>query len=413
MKNTKIIFVAGIFTYLILIPLFFHPDIKTIFYLSSFLSDGVFNIYQFIGANPDKAMLGPFVYPPLSYILFGILFIPIKLLAANGFVDWLGMGNTAVSVDHIFRFLFLIKLPLVLTHAISGFVLIKIFGNGDYFPSLRISNKKQELILLLWFFNPISIYVITMMGQFDGIPALFTLLALYYAKRKPYLSSLLLGLGGAIKTYPLLFIPFLIITSDFRWVKKIKLTVVGVISYLIFVVPFLKTQEFYQNTLISGLSQRLLLADITIGFNERINIVPFLIILLFLYCLIHDPGRSKELFKYFLAIPILILGFSHFHPQWIIWALPFIILAISCYKKLAVSGVLLAIGWIGTVLSFDDKFLTWGLLSPLDSGVFFLPSIPTLISKYMDPLLIQNLSHTVFTASAIFFIWYVFNKSHV
>src|SRR4030042_3174747 len=106
MKNIKDIFVAGLIFYLILTPFFFHPDIKTIFYLASHFSQGVINIYRFIGANPESAMLGPFVYPPLSYFIFGSIFIPIKLLAGAGFMNWLGSGNTAVGVDHIFRYLF-------------------------------------------------------------------------------------------------------------------------------------------------------------------------------------------------------------------------------------------------------------------------------------------------------------------
>lgn len=413
MKNLKIIFVSCTVFYLILIPFFFHPDIKTIYYLSHFLSDGVFNIYQFIGANPDKAMLGPFVYPPLAYFLFGLIFIPTKFLAGDGFLNWLGSGNTLVGVDHIFRFLFLIKLPAVMSHIISGIVLVKILRENKLFLPTHSDDNIPVIALLLWFFNPISIYVIVMMGQFDGIPALFTLLALFYAKKKPYLSSLLLGLGGAIKTYPLLLLPFLIITSESDWVKKLKLTAVGVMSYLFFIIPYLGTSEFYQDTLVSGLSQRLLLADIPIGYNEKISIIPLLLILIFLYSCLHDFGKSRELFKYFLAVPLLILGFSHFHPQWVIWALPFIILAVSSLKDLTVSGVLMTAGWIGTVLLFDDKFLTWGLLSPLDTGVFFLPSIPGLIGKYMDPFLIQNLAHTVFTASSVFFILYIFKKDHV
>src|SRR3990170_4422941 len=107
----KQIFALAAFTYLFLAPFTYHPDIKTIFYQTQFLTQGVFNIYAFFATNPDLAFLGPFVYPPLAYLIYGLLFIPVKILAGSGFVQWLAMGNDAVGVSHIFQYLFVMKIP--------------------------------------------------------------------------------------------------------------------------------------------------------------------------------------------------------------------------------------------------------------------------------------------------------------
>ena len=105
MENKRIYAYAAFF-YIFIIPLFFHPDIKTIFYQSQFLSTGVLDIYSYLAQNPEKAILGPFVYPPLAYFLMGLLYFPVKLLAGGGFTQWLAMGNDAVGVTDIFQYLF-------------------------------------------------------------------------------------------------------------------------------------------------------------------------------------------------------------------------------------------------------------------------------------------------------------------
>ena len=193
MENRRIYAVAAFF-YIFILPLFFHPDIKTIFYQSQFLLQGVVNIYGFFEANPDKAFLGPFVYPPLAYFLLGAIYLPVKLIAGAGFTQWLAMGNDAVGVDGIYQYLFVMKLPLLVTLFISGYLLTRLV-DGE---------KTRRRLLVLWFFNPISIYTVGFMGQIDSLVVMITILAVFYAKRNPYVASVMLGIGALIKTYPLL-----------------------------------------------------------------------------------------------------------------------------------------------------------------------------------------------------------------
>ena len=161
--KSKQIFLLALFLYLLLVPLTFHPDIKVIFYQSQFLTKGVVNIYQFFESNPDMAYLGPFVYPPLAYFVYGILFIPTKILAGGMFTSWLAMGNDAVSVEHIFRYLFAMKLPAILMLFGVGIVLERLFekesdkiihdlqllGKDNLEPSSFIPIRSGSLVTLL------------------------------------------------------------------------------------------------------------------------------------------------------------------------------------------------------------------------------------------------------------------------
>jgi len=65
---------------------------------------------------------------------------------------------------------------------------------------------------------------------------------------------------------------------------------------------------------------------------------------------------------------------------------------------------LLFLGWLGTVLLFDDKFLSWGILSPIDPGILFLPTLSELLHRFFEPLLVQSIFHTIMLASGVYLV---------
>jgi hypothetical protein len=60
---------------------------------------------------------------------------------------------------------------------------------------------------ILYAVNPISIYVSAYHGQFDALPALFTLLALFWFNKNVMVSGSWLGLGILSKSWPILSFP--------------------------------------------------------------------------------------------------------------------------------------------------------------------------------------------------------------
>lgn len=396
MLSHKSIFITVAVFYLFIIPFFFHPDLKIITFLSQFLTQGVGNIYQFIATHPDQSHLGPFVYPPLAYFFLGLVFPVLKLLAGPSFTQWLAMGNDAVAIPHIFRFLFLIKLPLILVHLTAGFYLAK----------LVLGYRAQKLALLVWFFNPVSIYVIGLMGQIDIWPVLATILAVMWSKDKPYLAALALGIGAAFKTYPLLLLPFLALLSSRKNFTSLAIFVTGLLPFIVSILPYLTTPQFYTDTLASGLSQRIFDLSLSVGFNERILLIPAYLIILVLLAFHSHRGMVKHFWHYALAVTLLPIAFSHFHPQWMLWSLPFISLFLAQkWQTLPAMGLFL--GYLGTVALIPDKFLTLGLVSPLQPEILFLPPLASLLPQ---AVLVQSLFHTLFAASAVWITWQAFTK---
>jgi hypothetical protein len=383
------IFLAAAFLRLFLAPFFFHPDLKTIFYNSHFLSFGVWNIYDYLWQHPQEAHLGPFVYPPLTYFLFGLLYQIEKIFAGLGFEEWLAMGNEAVGVANLFRFLFLVKFPLFVFEFLTGFLLIRLI-QGE---------KQKKIALILWFFNPVNIYAICLMGQFDIIPAFLSVLSVYLSLTGSWgWAAFALGVGGAFKTYPLLFLPFLAVASQKKWLEQFKIFLFGLFPYFLTILPFINSKPFWESVLVSGLSQRIFLLGLPIGFGEQIFLVLFGLVILFL-------GQRNNLIKSFLAVTLIVLGGSHFHPQWFIWALPFLVVSVTSSKNLFLPFILLISGWLGVTFLFEDKFLTWGLFTPLEPGILFLPSIRELLKGVIDASLVQSVFHTIFAASAIWIVY--------
>ena len=133
--------------------------------------------------------------------------------------------------------------------------------------------------------------------------------------------------------------------------------------------------------------------------------VPALYLSLLFYAINKDWGNERNLLKYFLSTTLLLVASVHFHPQWALWFLPFLVIQLvrnSNYKKIIykVAILFMIVGWFGTILLLNDKFLSWGLFSLLEPAVFFLPTLHDLIKKYYDPLILQSLFHTVFLVSS-------------
>lgn len=393
------VFLSALTLRVFLLPLFFHPDLKIIFYNSSFLSQGVWNIYDFLAKNNELAFLGPFVYPPLTYFFFGFLEFLLAPFAGVGWSSWLASGNEAVTSPLIFRFLFLAKLPLLVFDLAIAFVLVKFFKE----------EAEKKLAFAFWLFNPISLFGTSVLGQFDVIPTFLVALSLwFFAKGRYYQSSLALGVGAAFKSFPLLLLPFLAILASQDLKRRVKIFAVGLLPYLVFVAPYLRSHAFKESVLLSGLSQRIFISGIDLGFGEHLPLIVISWVLLFFlaYSKTSSAYYKRGSYSFYAgSLFLLVLAFSHFHPQWAVWAAPFLSFWAARNPALRLPIVLLVVSFFGVVFLFPDRFLGFALLSPLDPGVLFLPPAREALVNVFDPQLLQNLSHAVLAASSLWIIF--------
>ena len=165
--------------------------------------------------------------------------------------------------------------------------------------------------------------------------------------------------------------------------------------------PFLKLPYFREEVLYSGLSVRMFDGAIDIGLGDKLLIVPTLLVLVTLIGISKKSGENlKKVGLILLSSTLVILGFTHFHPQWFIWLMPFaaISMAISS-KRWWVWLTLPALA--GIILLFNDKFLYWGLLGPLNPNLINLPVISEWLQiKGVDIGLLNNLCHSIIAGIA-------------
>lgn len=101
---------------------------------------------------------------------------------------------------------FLIKLPIILADVITGLLLYRL---GQ---KLALEEKTCVTMYALFILNPLVIFISSVWGMFDSVATLFVILSLLLLTTGHECMSLFsLGVGAAVKIYPALFFPALLI----------------------------------------------------------------------------------------------------------------------------------------------------------------------------------------------------------
>jgi len=230
---------------------------------------------------------------------------------------------------------------------------------------------------------------------------------LYFYYDLPILAFLAFGFGGSIKNYPLIWaIMLALVYPKKNLFLKFGLALIPIFFYLATIFPFLKFDYFKTEVMFSGLSTRIFDSFFDIGMGDKLLVVPMLLVSLAMV------GIKNKLSKniYFLNLllmtsTLLILGFTHFHPQWFIWIMPF------ASVLLAVSGewwwyAVMMPAFLGIIFLFNDKFLYWGLFSPVNPNLINLPYVnEMLLNRNVDVVLLNNLCHSIIAGVAIY--WFI------
>lgn len=401
-------FLLALFVRFLLMPFIFHPDIKSHHFHFYFLSQGVFNIYQFLASNiQNLPYTDTFNYPPLVYFVFGAVQFLLKPFLGGEFVNWIfDWGPSRLASPEIFRYLFILKIPYLILDIITAFLLTHFFKE----------KKEKQKVFLFWLFNPIALYSIYGLGSFDILPSLFVLWSvLLVLKKRPTRGALILGLAAAFKTYPLLFLPFLVVFGAKDIKGRLKIFILGLVPYFLTCLPFLGSAPFRESVLLSGLSQRLFFAAIPLGFGE--NLIIFVTALTFLFFLALRFASSvahpeEKIIPFFLAVLLLVLGLGHFHPQWMIWILPFLTILLVKKPSLAFAQVVFYLSFLAVVFLFNDRAQLLGLLTPINLDFIEIPSIFEILrdKKIIDPFLLQSLFHSLLAGTALWLGWQTLTK---
>lgn len=255
-----------------------------------------------------------FNYQPLAYLIPSAVYLPFFSLVRNTGQIFANQDWLAASPN--FNFLLLLyKLPMILADLGILILLPKFFKKENH----------RRLARLLWAFNPLAVYVSSMVGQVDIIIALFITLGLYYyQKDEPFFSILLIALSALIKPAGLILIPILALhyfATHKKIFQSLLLAITGFGVYVLGILPYLSSSAYRYYAFFAEQIGKSTYAAISIASGHDI---PLLFIF---YALILILVWQKKLSFSTAAVLALLstLAFSHFHPQWLVWIMPWLV----------------------------------------------------------------------------------------
>ena len=337
-----------------------------------------------------------FSYPPLwAYIIHPALALASFSLSPNLLgvrVDTLSLSIESWKLPPIITspfFNILVKLPLIIADVLIGIILYSIVKE-------LIDEKRAKMTFILWFFNPLVIFIDSIHGQFDVIPTLMTVLAFcLLCNRKYFSSGIAIGIGVMLKIFPIYLTPLYLFSiakletsESSRTPRNLRKALahcstffVGILApAAIFSLPLINSNMihdvFARTESITSVGGLTIFSIVQIpgmewllqliSSNSGLVFISLTLVSLILIMFISFAcfSKQKDFLRAFLSGHIAILLAIYVtsllvNPQHILWILPFLILSWGLYRQnlnkikvLSVSASTFLIGFGGPLFFF-------------------------------------------------------------
>ena len=317
---------------LVLMPTTGHHDTLFMPWHAHFISQGHWNVYDYVHQAYGDVVLRVPVWVPYPYGFYAFTAFWAKAFASVGLLD-IASWPWPWIVAHPARLAFLFKLLSLPFDLATGIILS------------RVGGKRRGLMMwALWTWSATVLYMV-MMGQNDFYPTAFMVGGLYLASRaiqlQPALqpwrgraaaAMLVLGLGATFKTFPLFLIVPLALVIAPRWRQRLMLIGIGLMPFILATLPFLSTPAFIQGALLNPEGVQIFhQVDL---FGQRISLFFGAYCFLLLYLVIRrQPFQPQHAWD----VGTLVVGFLFafvFTPYyWLIWLTPLVIVQVSRYQQ--------------------------------------------------------------------------------
>lgn len=394
-KGLAWLIVIGVVIRIFLTAFLFHTDTKNIFIESDFINQG------WRGAYNAAASAGrPIYYPPLVYSLVeGYKKIGAPLFSPY-FSKWLSDGTALSTENHpyLFRDLLVMKLPLLIFDLLIGLLLY-----------LTVSAALRRKVVWLWLFNPLTLYAVYGFGNYDVLPAALVAAAILLAKKEKWtFAYLALGLAGGLKLFALLLLPILFFADKRRAMTKTAGLVAGFIVFGLATLPAWLDPFVFKSIFLSNLSGSLFRTHLELSPGIYL---PIFISLYFLFLLWLWRKKTIDLASGFLLVIGSLLSWSYFNPQWIIWLVPLLTLALTEKGGNPFAYLFLTAGYFLSVLLINDKFVSFGMLKGVNNAFDSLDPIYLRLARFGAEATILGIGRALFFAGTTYVIvGHYFNK---
>jgi len=387
----------GILLRLALMPISAHSDLFAHLLGAYLFSDGVSNIYDFLYSLPKAHPIFTaysidfYGYPPLAYWLLGLFQLPFDFLRDQSYFGWLlGWAGGYLNNPFTSLFLFLAKVPYLFFDLATAFLLFKFFE----------SSQKGRFALVYWLFCPLALYTSFLFGHFDILAIFFVVLALYLVKQKqPSWASLALGIGGAIKLFPLIFLLPLVLVSFKKTGQRLLGLLLGLLPLLLTSLPFWNSPHFWRIIFLQNQSQRFLGANFPLAEG---SIFLFLVVYFLVNLYLLNKGEQESLWQYLLIILLAFFSFSYFHPQWLLWLAPFLVIDLTQNPKHFSLHLVFYLYFLGLLFLFEPS-INIGLFAPAAHSLNFRETIRPILLNFGVLEQIKGIFRSFLVAWSIWF----------
>lgn len=391
----KKIFLTAIILRLVLAAFLYHTDLKAIYRDSRLIEPGIVQGYQ-QGAENRTSL----VYPPPIYVLYHYHQKINHWLFSSHYDAWMeDWGSFHVARHpHIFRDLLVMKLPLLIADLLTAWVLLKI-----------VPAAKKRLAAFLWLFNPVTLYAIYGFGNLDIIPTLLVVSSIAWAKFHRWnWSYVFLGLAAGFKLFPLLLLPFWIALDPRSLKEKLGGIFLTLAGFGLCLGPLLFHPSLVQSLFVSNLTSGIFNATIHLGAGSELPIY------LVIYGLMLLAVLNKKIRPSLEVILLVVIGslfaLSHFHPQWIIWVAPALVLLLVEERIGYFETIIMLASYFVVSLMINDKFVAFGQFKAMNEAFDSIEAPRWFLDRLNIGTQLHNLANATFFVSMFWIILQALEK---
>lgn len=393
-------FLIGLFIRLIFLPFLFQRDLlstyqraaETVFagnFGSDFqqmLTNVIHSIYLFIIKS---------IFPAINKLS------PV-LLEKDTWISWISFNSSY----NVFTTLALFKILYLIFDVVCMFLILRLSFDGE--PE----NKLQ--VFKFWMFNPFVIFILYVFARHDIMGILATLVALLLAKKnRKYWAIIVLAFGIALRFFPIMILPLFIFYLARTKKDYIILSLIGVSGLA--AVELFSYFYFGRSVIFSLLNAQhfdyILSSKLELVIHDRIFIFVAVYIIIILSFL-HIKRKSFDiLLNYGAIIYLAYVSLCYFHPQYMLWTVPFLIIIFVRRKSL------LYYHWIQfallmVILIYWGDLVTKYVFAPIDYKFFIYLTGPIpIINRFYDPAKFVNIFRSIFTGVSLWMIYLIYKDN--
>ncbi len=308
-----------------------------------------------------------------------------------------------LAYPYLARALVLLKLPYVVADAVVGWLV-----------SRDMPVKQRRWALALWWLNPIVIYTSAVFGRHDSVWVAILLTGALIARQgSRWAGFVCSAVAAGARFFPVFLLPLYLVAFRRSW-RSVVLGGVVVVSMWIFIDLLIVVRSGTSPTLTllgDYPHVRYLVAlSLPVGEDIPLPIFPLAYTLFLCWWLTAAPQGWTAYQAAAGATLCGVVALTPFHPQYVIWALPFAVPVLARQR----SGRVLALLQAGLFLLWLTRWgaaATTGLFLPLgETFVSTLPD-PQLVATALVPAVVwQPALRAVFAAVTLWIGWLVLRE---